>query len=79
MKRLMALIRLAASMLLLLAVAQVPAAQSSECVDGQTKLVVTGPMCSCDDGRTTPKDRYLCVGGVWVYQSSLCGGPFCQG
>lgn len=58
---------------------QVPAARSSECTDGQFKTVVTGPICSCDDGMTTPKDRYECIGGVWEYQYSFCGGPFCHG
>ena len=39
--------------------------------------VTTGPICSCEDGQSTPKDRYNCVNGLWVYQFSFCGGPFC--
>ncbi|MES1243364.1 MAG: hypothetical protein ABUT39_17260 [Acidobacteriota bacterium] len=49
------------------------------CTDGQIKSVITGPNCSCPDGQTTPRDRYLCVNGTWEYQFSFCGGPFCQG
>ncbi len=49
------------------------------CTEGQIKNVTTGPTCSCEDGMTTPKDRYKCIGGVWVYQYSFCGGPFCPG
>ena len=49
------------------------------CTDGQIKLVSTGPICSCPDGMTSPKDRYKCIGGEWVYQESICGGPFCHG
>jgi len=79
MKRSTTLIRLAMTLLLLAAVFQVPAAQSSECTDGQIKNVTTGPMCSCANGTMTPKDRYSCVGGMWEYQYSFCAGPFCQG
>lgn len=53
------------------------------CTEGTFKLVATGPNCSCEieggSGYGTPKDRYKCIGGVWVYQSSSCGGPFCPG
>jgi hypothetical protein len=49
------------------------------CTDGAIRNVTTGPTCGCDDGKTTPKDRYQCVDGVWEYQFSFCGGPFCQG
>jgi hypothetical protein len=80
MRRSTTLIRLAVALLLLAAVfqVQVPAAQSSECTDGALKIVATGPICSCN-GTRTPKDRYECIGGVWEYQSSYCGAPFCQG
>ena len=49
------------------------------CTNGQIRNVSTGPNCSCPDGKTSPKDRYLCVNGEWEYQYSFCGGPFCQG
>lgn len=49
------------------------------CTNGQIKNVITGPNCSCPDGQTTPRDRYLCVDSQWEYQFSFCGGPFCQG
>jgi hypothetical protein len=39
--------------------------------------VTTGPNCSCEDGRSTPKDTYQCIGGEWVYQFSICSAPFC--
>jgi len=79
MKRLTALTRLTVAMLLLAAVFQVQArtAQASVCTEGQLKIVVSGPTCSCG-GTRTPKDLYQCIGGVWEYQSSFCGGPFCQ-
>ena len=57
---------------------QVPAAQSTECIEGRYKLVTTGPICSCG-GTKTPKDLYQCINGQWEYLESLCGGPFCQG
>ena len=79
MRRSTALIRLAFTGLLLAAVFQVPAAQSAECTEGTFKTVTVGPTCGCDDGMTTPKDRYQCIGGQWVYQYSFCGGPFCHG
>jgi hypothetical protein len=49
------------------------------CTEGQFKTVIVGPTCGCPDGMSTPRDRYQCIGGEWVYQSSSCGGPFCQG
>ena len=53
------------------------------CTEGTFKFVNTGPNCSCEIPNSTstgtPKDRYKCIGGEWVYQSSSCGGPFCQG
>ena len=49
------------------------------CTEGTFKTVTTGPICSCEDGQTTPKDRYKCINGEWEYQYSFCGGPFCQG
>lgn len=49
------------------------------CTEGTFRNVTTGPICSCPDGQTTPKDRYKCVNGDWEYQFSFCGGPFCQG
>ena len=53
------------------------AACTVECTEGTFKTVTTGPTCSCEDGQSTPKDRYKCIGGEWVYQFSFCGGPFC--
>ena len=79
MRRTTALIRLALAALLVVAVFQVPAAQSSECVEGRFKSETVGPMCSCDAGRKTPKDRYQCINGQWEYLYTFCGGPFCQG
>ncbi len=49
------------------------------CTHGQFRTVTTGPTCGCEDGQTTPKDRYQCINGLWVYQFSFCGGPFCHG
>ena len=51
------------------------------CTEGSFKFVSTGPNCSCPVGESwgTPKDLYRCIGGVWVYQSSDCSFPFCQG
>jgi hypothetical protein len=49
------------------------------CTNGTFRMVTTGPTCGCADGMTTPKDRYQCVNGLWEYQSSFCGAPFCQG
>ena len=49
------------------------------CTDGTFRTVTTGPICGCADGMTTPKDRYQCMSGLWEYQSSFCGGPFCHG
>jgi hypothetical protein len=47
------------------------------CTNGQTRSVIAGPTCSCEEPGTTPRDRYLCVNGNWEYQYSFCGGPFC--
>ena len=81
MKRSTTPIRLAVALLLLVAVfqIQVPVAQSAECTEGAFKNVTVGPTCGCEDGMSTPKDRYKCIGGVWEYQYSFCGAPFCQG
>lgn len=79
MKKPTSLIRLVVAMLLLVAAFQIQTAQSAECTEGATKNVITGPYCSCEFGTKTPKDRYQCIGGVWVYQYSFCSGPFCQG
>ena len=49
------------------------------CTNGTFRTVIVGPTCGCADGMTTPRDRYQCMNGLWEYQSSLCGGPFCQG
>jgi hypothetical protein len=49
------------------------------CTSGTFRSVITGPYCSCADGQTTPRDRYECIDGLWEYQYSYCGGPFCQG
>jgi hypothetical protein len=80
MKRSTALIRLTVVLLLLAAVfqVQVPAAQASVCTEGLFKSEVTGPICSSCGGTSTPRDRYQCIGGVWEYQYSFCGWPFCR-
>ena len=49
------------------------------CTEGSFKTVNVGPTCGCEDGTSTPKDRYKCIGGEWVYQFSFCGAPFCPG
>ena len=49
------------------------------CTEGAIQNVTTGPTCSCEDGLSTPKDRYQCIGGQWEYQFSFCGAPFCPG
>jgi hypothetical protein len=49
------------------------------CTSGTIRNVNAGPICSCDGGQTTPKDRYECINGLWEYQFSFCGGPFCPG
>jgi hypothetical protein len=49
------------------------------CTNGTIRNVTTGPICSCEGGQTTPKDQYKCINGLWEYQSSFCGGPFCHG
>lgn len=81
MRRSTALNRLAVVLLLLAAVFQIqaPAAQSSVCTDGQLMSVYVGPNCGCEDGIATPQDRYRCIDGEWVYQTSACGPPFCFG
>ena len=79
MRKSTALIRLAGALLLSAAVYQVPAVQSSECIEGRVKQVIVGPYCSCENGTKTPKERYQCINGQWEYQYSFCGGPFCQG
>lgn len=78
MRRLKTLARLTVTALLLAAVFQIqaPAAHSSECTDGQKKNVFL-EYCGCS-GRSTLKDQYLCIGGEWVYQDTVCGGPFCN-
>jgi hypothetical protein len=48
------------------------------CTEGAIKIVNVGPTCGCEDGLSTPKERYKCIGGEWVYQSSFCGAPFCH-
>ena len=49
------------------------------CTSGTIRNVTTGPICGCADGQTTPKDQYKCINGMWEYQFSFCGGPFCHG
>lgn len=49
------------------------------CTDGAFRSVIVGPICGCEDGQKTPRDRYECIDGLWNYQYSFCGGPFCQG
>jgi hypothetical protein len=49
------------------------------CTNGTIRNVTAGPICSCEGGQTTPKDQYKCINGLWEYQSSFCGGPFCHG
>ena len=49
------------------------------CTSGTFRTVPTGPNCSCPDGKTSPKDKYQCVNGLWQFQVSVCSGPFCQG
>lgn len=80
MKSMRTSIRLALALLLLAAVFQfpIPAAQSAECIEGAIKNV-PGAYCGCDFGTSTEKDRYKCIGGVWEYQFTFCGAPFCQG
>lgn len=73
--------RLAFVLLLLAAVflIQAPAAQSSVCSDGQMMSVIVGPPCGCAEGVATPRDRYRCIDGEWVYETPACGPPFCVG
>jgi hypothetical protein len=56
-----------------------PSCGTPECTEGSFKTVTVGPTCGCEDGMSTPKDRYQCVNGQWEYQYSFCGSPFCQG
>ena len=79
MKRGTALIRFALALLLLAAVFNAPAAQATECIDGQWKFVILGPRCGCPDGMSTPRDYYQCFNGEWEFTASGCGGPFCNG
>ena len=50
---------------------------SAECTEGQFKIVF-GSTCGCPDGLSTERDRYQCIGGQWVFQSTSCGAPFCH-
>lgn len=47
------------------------------CTDGHFRGVVSGPNCGCWEPGTTERDRYECVDGLWEYQYTFCGGPFC--
>jgi|tagenome__1003787_1003787.scaffolds.fasta_scaffold20820785_1 hypothetical protein len=58
---------------------QDPISCAACCTENTIRNVTTGETCSCPDGQSTPKDRYKCIGGLWVYQFSFCGGPFCPG
>jgi hypothetical protein len=49
------------------------------CTDGTFRSVSSGDICGCPDGQSTPRDRYQCVNGLWVYQTTICGAPFCIG
>ena len=44
------------------------------CTDGQIQFIPTG---SCCDTGTTEKDKYVCTGGQWVYQTTVCKLPIC--
>ena len=50
---------------------------SAVCTEGSFMTITVGPTCGCEDGGSTPKERYKCIGGEWVFQSSFCGAPFC--
>lgn len=55
-----------------------PACPSTLCTDGQIKSVQVGPQCGCPQTPgATEKERYQCINGEWVYQSTFCGAPFC--
>lgn len=80
MRKLMAFTRLSALLLLLFVAfqAQVPTVQSSECTDGQYMTTRVGDICGCEDGVSTPREKYQCINGQWQYMYSFCGAPFCQ-
>jgi hypothetical protein len=44
------------------------------CTDGQIQFIPTG---NCCDTGNTEKDKYVCSGGQWVYQTTVCRLPFC--
>src|SRR3954453_20411694 len=47
------------------------------CSEGTFRTVGSGDTCGCPDGQSTPRDRYKCINGLWVYQTTICGAPFC--
>ncbi len=47
---------------------------AATCTEGSKMSEVVG-CCELGDGRSL-RDRYLCVGGEWVYQETTCGPPF---
>src|SRR4051794_16605410 len=49
------------------------------CTENTIRNVTNGETCSCSDGPSPPKGRSKCIGGLWVYQFSFCGAPFCPG
>jgi hypothetical protein len=78
MRKLMTLTRLAVALVLLAAVFQVPAVQSSECTEGQYRTQRIGNICGCEDGISTPRNMQQCIGGQWQTLYTFCGAPFCQ-
>jgi hypothetical protein len=46
---------------------------SSVCTDGQLLFIDTGNC--CDPG--TEEDKYVCSGGEWVYQTTVCRPHLC--
>ena len=44
------------------------------CTDGQIEFIATG---NCCDTGLTEKDKYVCTGGQWVYQTTVCKIPVC--
>lgn len=46
------------------------------CTNGQIQFFPTG---SCCDTGLTEKDKYVCTGGEWVYQTTVCRVPLCGG
>jgi hypothetical protein len=44
------------------------------CTDGQIQFIDTG---NCCDTGNTEKDKYVCSGGEWVYQTTVCRLPLC--